>query len=274
MLEKNNYKLVLRSDAQDITAIKIGNIDITSDLLVIAGPCSVEDKESMFRIADALSNIGIKFLRAGAYKPRNSPYAFQGLGSEGVAILAEVKKRFDLKIVSEAIDVNVIDEMVDVVDILQVGSRNMHNSSLLKKLGAVKNPILLKRGMVATLDEFLYAAEYVMHAGNPNVILCERGLRSFTQHCRNQLDIAAIPYLRQVTHLPIIVDPSHAAGRRDLVVPLAKAAVAAGAQGLMIEAHTNPDDAYSDAAQTIDISTLSNLLDNIQRLYALVNNHL
>ncbi len=265
--QNSDYKLVLKDADRKDTKIRIGDIEIGTDFVSMAGPCSVENKESMFRIADALSSIGVKILRAGAYKPRRSPYAFQGLEHEGVEILAEVKGRFDLKIVSEAIDVDVIDEMSEVVDILQVGSRNMHNSSLLKKLGSVKNPILLKRGMVATLDEFLCAAEYILHAGNPNVILCERGLRSFTTHCRNQLDVAIIPTLRQMTHLPIIADPSHAAGRRDLVVPLAKAAVAAGAQGLIIEAHTDPDNAYSDAAQTIDIAVLSKLLDDAQKIY-------
>lgn len=243
------------------TKIIIDDFIVGEDFLMIAGLCSVEDEEITLRIAEQIAQLGIKFFRAGAFKPRSSPYSFQGLENKGLEILAEVKKQTGLKIVTEVISCEVVEAVAEVADILQVGTRNMNNTSLLKKLGKQHKPVLLKRGMAATLNEFLMAAEYILSGGNEKVILCERGIRTFDNHCRFTLDIAAIPSLHLLTHLPVIVDPSHASGRRELVIPLSKAAVAVSVDGLIIEVHDCPDKAYSDRDQTIDISMLKELVD-------------
>lgn len=259
-------QLTLKKNQNDKTIISIGNINIGNDFLFIAGPCSVEKEDTTLRIAEQLAKKGISFFRAGAYKPRTSPYSFQGLGEDGLKILEKVKNKIGLNIVTEVLDESTLESIVQVTDLLQVGSRNMDNYSLLKKIGRQKKPVLLKRGMSSTLNEYLMAAEYIMSEGNSKVILCERGIRTFDDHCRNTLDIAAVPSLQRLTHLPIIVDPSHAAGDRNLVIPLAKAAIAVGADGLIIETHITPDKAWSDAKQTISIDQLSVILNFLQNI--------
>jgi len=256
-------RLTMKENENHKTIIKIGEINIGEDFLMIAGPCSVEEEDIMFRISEELVKNGVRFLRAGAYKPRTSPYSFQGLGEKGIAILEKIKNKTGLKIVTEVLDEYSFDKVDQVADILQIGSRNMANFSLLKRVGKQKKPVLLKRGMSATLSEYLMAAEYIMNEGNPNVILCERGIRTFDNHCRNTLDIAAVPSLKKLTHLPVIVDPSHAAGERDLVIPLSKAAIAIGADGLIIETHLIPAESWSDADQAISVSQLGEILDFI-----------
>ncbi len=253
------YKLVSRETKQDDTVINIGEHAVGADFTMIAGPCSVEEESITMRLAEKIKKSGIDFFRAGAYKPRTGPYAFQGLGEEGLRILAKVKQELSMHVVTEILDTETLPMVAEVADIIQVGTRNMANTSLLKQLGKVKNPVLLKRGMSATLDEFLQAAEYIMAGGNYNVILCERGIRTFNDHCRNTLDIAAIPVLRERTHLPVIVDPSHAAGLTRFVAPLTLAATAAGAQGIIIEAHDKPTEAYSDGQQAYEPAKLSAL---------------
>jgi len=258
------YKLVSREVKPDDTVIKLKNTSIGSNKIsIIAGPCAVESREQIFEIAEELSKRDVKILRGGAYKPRTSPYSFQGLGEKGLEYLALAGEKFNLSIISEVLDTESFPIIENYVDIIQIGSRNMQNFSLLKKAGKSNKPIFLKRGFSSTLNEFLLAAEYIISEGNPNVILCERGIRTFSNETRFTLDISAIPILKKMTHLPIIVDPSHAAGIRDLVEPLSKAGIAAGADGLMIEVHTNPDAALSDSAQTISIESFDKLLSKI-----------
>lgn len=234
------------------TVIKMKNAVIGGkDLFIIAGPCTVESREQIFECARIVRSSGGHCLRGGCYKPRTSPYDFQGLGKEGILFLEEAGKELDLITICEVMDPTQVDFAAEHIDILQVGTRNMQNFALLKKLGKITNPILLKRGMSATYHELLMAAEYILSEGNPNVILCERGIRTFETFTRNTLDLCAVPALRELTHLPIIVDPSHGTGRRSLVFPMSRAAVAAGADGLMIEIHPDPERSVSDAAQTI-----------------------
>lgn len=265
------YVLAEKNNTNSKTKIKFENNVIGENLCIIAGPCSVEEEATTLRIAEKLTKIGIKFFRAGAYKPRNSPYSFQGLREEGLKILTKVRKETGLKIVTEIINDVAFNAINEVADILQVGAKNMGNSTLLKKLGKCNKPILLKRGMAAQLDELLFAAEYILLGGNPRVILCERGIRTFNNYTRFTLDLAAVPTLQKITHLPIFVDPSHATGNRDLVAPMSKAAVAAGADGLLIEVHENPEQAWSDASQTININTLANLMKNLHALAGTTN---
>ncbi len=257
------YKLVSRETKIEDTTFKVGDVTIGKDFAVIAGPCSVEEESITLRIAEKLKAHGINLFRAGAFKPRTGPYSFQGLGEQGLEILAKVKQQLGLSIVTEVIDIEKIEMVAEVADVLQVGTRNMANTSLLKKLSKINKPVLLKRGMSATLDEYLQAAEYIMLGGNYQVILCERGIRTFNDHCRNTLDIAAIPTLQERTHLPIFADPSHAAGRTDLVAPLSLACVAAGAQGLLLEAHDDAANAYSDGQQAFHPDNLYNLQQKI-----------
>ena len=218
---------------------------------VIAGPCAVENREQTFACAARVKKAGARLFRGGAFKPRTSPYSFQGLGEEGLKILAEVRQEFGLAIVTETIDPENCDLVEKYADVLQIGARNMQNFSLLKRAGRSKKPVLLKRGMSATLEEFLMAAEYILSEGNYNVILCERGVRTFADHTRNTLDLSVIPAVKRLSHLPIIVDPSHGTGKREKVTPLARAAVAVGADGLMVEVHTEPDRALSDGYQSL-----------------------
>jgi 3-deoxy-7-phosphoheptulonate synthase len=233
---------------------------------VIAGPCSVENEAMIERTAEFLLRRGVKLMRAGAFKPRSSPYAFQGLGLEGLAILARVRKKTGIGIVTELMDTELADAVEDAADIIQIGTRNMQNFSLLRRVSRASKPVLLKRGMSATLEEWLMAAEYVMSGANYNVVLCERGVRTFSDHSRNTLDLSVIPPVKKLSHLPILVDPSHGTGKRDYVPPMALAALAAGADGLLIEVHPDPDHAQSDGAQSLDFTGFDRLLESLRRL--------
>ena len=259
------YKLVSRDFYPENSVINLGR-DVTiggKELVLMAGPCSVETRDQCFAIAEKVAKTGAKIFRAGAYKPRTSPYSFQGLGEQGLKILEEVRKEFGLLIVTEAIDTETIEMVSHYTDIVQIGARNMQNYSLLKKAGQQPKAVLLKRGMSATLEELLMAAEYILNEGNRKVILCERGVRTFADHTRNTLDLSAIPFVKRMSHLPIIVDPSHGTGRRDKVLPLSRAAVAVGADGLIIEVHHDPANALSDGAQSITPDTFEQLMHEI-----------
>ena len=248
------YKLVSRDVKEESTVIRFAGTDTSIGghrLAVMAGPCSVESRDQMFRSAEVVANAGAQFLRGGAYKPRTSPYAFQGMGEPGLQILAECRERFGLRIVTEAIDNESLALVEQYADMVQIGARNMQNYSLLKRAGRSPLPVLLKRGMSATLEELLMSAEYIMSEGNYNVALMERGVRTFVDHTRNQLDLAVVPAVQALSHLPVLVDPSHGTGKRDKVLPMARAAVAAGADGLMIEVHPSPEQALSDGAQSL-----------------------
>jgi 3-deoxy-7-phosphoheptulonate synthase len=251
--------------ANTVITVKDQNIG-GSALAVVAGPCSIESLEQMEQIAGFLSSLGVRWLRGGAYKPRTSPYDFQGLGERGLSYMRQVADAHHLVSVSEVMDVSDISLLADYVDVLQVGARNMQNYPLLKALGAVQKPILLKRGFSATYRDLLMSAEYILQAGNAQVILCERGIRTFEPYTRNTLDLNAIPALQQLTHLPLMVDPSHGTGRRALVPAMSLAAVAAGAHGVMIEVHPNPDQSLSDAKQTIDFATFQSLVTQIRAM--------
>jgi 3-deoxy-7-phosphoheptulonate synthase len=246
------YKLVSRETKPDGTRIQVGNVTIGAGRMVImAGPCAVESESRAMAIAESVKKSGADMFRGGAFKPRTSPYSFQGLGEEGLKILAKVRDSFDMPVVTEVMDLACFDMVEDYADIIQIGTRNMQNFSLLRRAGQAKKPIFLKRGMSATVDEWLMAAEYIMAEGNPEVILCERGVRTFVRHSRNTLDLSAVPVVQKESHLPIMVDPSHAAGFRDQVIPLARAAAAVNAQGMMIEVHNEPEKATSDGAQSL-----------------------
>lgn len=248
------YKLVCRDVKEDDTIITFPGTNATiggRDLAMIAGPCSVETRDQAFAAAEQVAAAGAQFFRGGAYKPRTSPYAFQGLGEEALVILAEIRERFGLRIVTEAIDNDALELVDQYADVIQIGARNMQNYSLLRAAGRKRKPVLLKRGLAATLEEFLMAAEYIMSEGNYQVILCERGVRTFADHTRNTLDLSIVPAVQRLSHLPIIVDPSHGTGKRNKVVPLGRAAVAVGADGLIVEVHHAPDKALSDGAQSI-----------------------
>ncbi len=260
------YKLVSREFKPDNTVINVNGVAIGKDFTMMAGPCSVESEEATLRIAKKLHQQGVKLFRAGAYKPRTSPYAFQGLQTQGLQILEKVKATFNMGIVTEVMDVETLPNICEVADILQVGTRNMQNYSLLTALGKVSKPVLLKRGMCATLDETLLAAEYIMAGGNYNVMFCERGIRTFNTHARNTLDISIIPALQEISHLPVIVDPSHAAGVTKYVAPLALGAVAAGAQGLIVECHDDAANAYSDGQQALHPDDLRVLMQRINAM--------
>lgn len=246
------YKLISKALRPEKSVVKIGNATIGGDeLAMIAGPCAVESPEQVFEVAEIVAKSGAKFFRGGAFKPRTSPYAFQGKGEEGLKILAQVREQFGLNIVTEAMDEHGVDLVEKYGDCIQIGARNMQNFSLLKYVGKTRKPVLLKRGMSATLDEFLLAAEYIMAEGNYDVILCERGIRTFGTHARNTLDLSIVPAVHQISHLPIIIDPSHATGRNYMVAPMAKAGVAVGADGLIIEVHPCPEEALCDGAQAM-----------------------
>src|SRR6202142_1480694 len=248
------YKLVSRDTKPDNTILKFANSPVTiggTDLVVMAGPCGIESRDQAFTIAERVARAGAQFFRGGAYKPRTSPYSFQGLGEEGLKIMAEIRERFGVLIVTEAVDYESLDLVEQYADMIQMGARNMQNFSLLKRAGRAQKPVLLKRGISATLEEFLMAAEYVMSEGNYQVILCERGVRTFSDHTRNTLDLSVIPAVQRLSHLPIAVDPSHGTGRRNKVLPLSRAAVAVGANGLLVEVHNDPDHALSDGPQSI-----------------------
>ena len=266
------YKLANRAFHPEDSVIDVGGVKIGGGhLAVIAGPCSVESKEQVIEIAKAAKAAGANLLRGGAFKPRTSPYAFQGMGSSGLDILVAAKEATGLPIVSELMDAEYLDEFIEKVDLIQIGARNMQNFDLLKKVGkATKKPILLKRGLSATFQEWIMSAEYIMASGNPNVILCERGVRTFETYTRNTLDLQAIPVIKKLTHLPIIIDPSHAGGKWWLVEPMAKAAVAAGCDGLMIEVHNSPETALCDGPQSLKPEKYTQLIEQIKEIGKIV----
>jgi 3-deoxy-7-phosphoheptulonate synthase len=246
------YKLASRTFKPDNTVIAVGDLRVGGDeVIVMAGPCSAESEEQVEASAAAVKRAGAKILRGGAFKPRSSPYSFQGLGEEGLRLLRRAADRHNLYLISEVMDISQIETIERYADILQVGARNMQNFTLLRELGRSRKPVMLKRGISATIEEWLLSAEYILAGGNMNVMLCERGIRTFESYTRNTLDISAIPVVKQLSHLPVIVDPSHGTGRRDKVAPMARAAVAAGADGLLIEVHCDPDHAMSDGAQSL-----------------------
>ena len=263
------YKLVSRELKEDTTVIRFPDSDATigsNEVAVIAGPCGVESREQAFMAAERVAKAGARFFRGGAYKPRTSPYAFQGLGESGLQILAEVRDRFGLVIVTEAVDHESLALVEQYADVIQIGARNMQNFSLLKRAGRARKPVLLKRGMSATLEEFLMAAEYIMSEGNYNVVLCERGVRTFADHTRNTLDLSLVPAVQRLSHLPIIVDPSHGTGKRNKVTPLSRAAVAVGADGLIIEVHPDPDNALSDGNQSLYPDQFDSLMVEVRQI--------
>ena len=266
------YKLVARELREEATVVDLGDgVRIGgAEIAVIAGPCAVESRQQALAIAAAVHAAGARLFRGGAYKPRTSPYSFQGLGETGLQILAEVRAEFGLKIVTEAVDQESLELVEKYADVIQIGARNMQNFSLLKSAGRSCRPVLLKRGISATLDELLMAAEYILAEGNYRVVLCERGVRTFADHTRNTLDLSVIPAVQRLSHLPIIVDPSHGTGRREKVVPMARAAVAVGADGLIVEVHHRPDEALSDGNQSILPSELELLMAEIRQIAAVL----
>jgi 3-deoxy-7-phosphoheptulonate synthase len=264
------YKLVSREVKPEDTLIQVRNVTIgNGHLTLMAGPCAVESEAQAMTIAENVKHAGAHIFRGGAFKPRTSPYTFQGLGEQGLKILAKVRDTFDIPVITEVMDTDTFDIVEAYADILQIGTRNMQNYSLLKRAGQSKRPVMLKRGMSATLDEWLMAAEYIMSEGNHNVMLCERGVRTFARHSRNTLDLSVVPVILRESHLPIIIDPSHAAGYRDQVIPLSRASVAVGAHGLIVEVHHAPDQALSDGAQSLyprQFEELTRWIDSVQQL--------
>ncbi|MDD2902635.1 MAG: 3-deoxy-7-phosphoheptulonate synthase [Syntrophales bacterium] len=262
------YKLVSREMQREDTIISLPGLELGRDrFVVMAGPCAVENQTQALTIARKVKAAGAQIFRGGAYKPRTSPYSYQGLGEEGLKILRQVREETGLLIVTEAVDPESLELVAAYADIIQIGARNMQNYTLLRLAGHAGKPVLLKRGMSATLEEWLMAAEYILSEGNPQVILCERGIRAIGEHARNLLDLATIPVVHRESHLPIVVDPSHAAGRRDLVPPLARAAVAAGCDGLIMEVHHEPDKALSDGAQSLYPDQFAALMEELQQLH-------
>src|SRR5712675_1201840 len=265
------YKLVSREARPEDSIIDVGGVDVGGNgIIVVGGPCAVESLDQARAIAEGIRNAGGQLFRGGAYKPRTSPYSFQGLGEEGLEILARVREEFDLPIVTEAIDNEALTLVDQYADCIQIGARNMQNFSLLKMAGRARKPVLLKRGMAATLEEFLMAAEYVMSEGNYRVILCERGVRTFADHTRNTLDLSIVPAVQRLSHLPILVDPSHGTGKRNKVTPLARAAVAVGANGLIVEVHNKPDEALSDGPQSLFPDQFDELMVQVRQIAAVV----
>ena len=265
------YKLITLDLRPEKTIVRVGDATIGGDeLAIIAGPCAIESRAQAFAIAEAVRRSGARFFRGGAYKPRTSPYAFQGLGEEGLKILADVRDTYGLKIVTEALDEAGVDLVERYGDMIQIGARNMQNFSLLRRAGKAKLPVLLKRGLSATLDEWLLAAEYVMAEGNYQIVLCERGIRTFAQHTRNTLDLAAIPAVRRSSHLPVIVDPSHGTGKNFMVTPLARGGVAVGADGLIVEVHDQPEIALSDGAQALTLDQYEEMVGEVRSIYEVI----
>ncbi len=266
MSHRKPYQLVSREWKKENTEFEVNGVTFGKDLVLIAGPCAIENREQIFTISEYLSKLNIRFIRGGAYKPRTSPYSFQGLKTEGLKLIREAADKYQLGVVSEVMSVDKIEELEEYVDILQVGTRNMQNYPLLKALGKSKKPVLLKRGMSSTIEEWLLAAEYIVSSGNERVILCERGIRTFENATRNTLDIAAIPLIKSLSHLPIILDPSQGTGIRDLVPPVSAAAIAAGADGLIIEVHNQPNEALSDGDQSLYLDQLKDLMPTLKQI--------
>jgi 3-deoxy-7-phosphoheptulonate synthase len=271
------YKLASRDVKEENTVIRFAgtNASIGGEAIaVVAGPCSIESREQAFAIAEEIAAAGGQFFRGGAYKPRTSPYAFQGLGLEALKIMAEIRERLGLRIVTEALDTASLELVAEWADVIQIGARNMQNFSLLKEAGRLRKPVLIKRGMSATLEEFLMAAEYVMSEGNYQVILCERGVRTFSDHARNTLDLSIVPAIQRVSHLPILIDPSHGTGRRDSVLPMARAATACGAHGVMVEVHNHPEAAFSDGPQSIYPAQFASMMNELEQIAPVVGRRL
>src|SRR5438094_3283147 len=267
------YKLVSRDVKDDNTVIRFAGTDATiggPGLAIVAGPCAIESREQAFAVAERVHRAGAQFFRGGAYKPRTSPDSFQGLEEEALRIMADIRDEFGMKIVTEAIDNESLELVEKYADVIQIGARNMQNFSLLKRAGRSRKPVLLKRGMSATLEEFLMAAEYVMSEGNYNVILCERGVRTFADHTRNTLDLSLIPAVQRLSHLPIVVDPSHGTGKRNKVTPLSRAAVAVGADGVLIEVHCDPDNALADRMQALYPDQFDELMTQVRQIAPVV----
>jgi len=261
------YKLVTLDLRPEKTVVQVGDATVGGcELAIIAGPCAIESRDQAFEVAEAVQKSGARFFRGGVWKPRTSPYAFQGLGEKGWEIMTGIRKAFGLKIVTEALEEAHVDLIEQHGDVIQIGARNMQNFSLLRRAGRSQLPVLLKRGMAATLEEWLLAAEYIMAEGNYNVILCERGVRTFTQHTRNTLDLASVPAIRRISHLPVIVDPSHGTGSAYMVTPLARAGVAVGADGLMVEVHNRPELALSDGAQALTPPEYAQLIREVRAI--------
>jgi 3-deoxy-7-phosphoheptulonate synthase len=263
------YKLVSREIREDNTIIRFSGTAATiggPGLAIVAGPCAIESREQAFAVAERVHRAGAQFFRGGAYKPRTSPYSFQGLGEEALRIMAEIRDQFGMKIITEAIDNESLDLVEKYADVIQIGARNMQNFSLLKRAGRARKPVLLKRGMSATLEEFLMAAEYILSEGNYNVALCERGVRTFADHTRNTLDLSVVPAVQRLSHLPILVDPSHGTGKRNKVTPLSRAAVAVGADGLLVEVHHQPDQALSDGPQSLFPDQFDELMMQVRQI--------
>jgi len=263
-----DLKLVRKDNKNTRKSIQISSkVAFSPDrICVIAGPCAVESYDQLLKIAQFVKSEGACIFRAGAYKPRTSPYSFQGLGDEGLIMLDQVRRECDIPVVTEILDIRDLDKIMECSDMIQVGTRNMQNFSLLKELGKVSKPILLKRGMMATIYDFLLAAEYILSQGNENVILCERGIRTFETYTRNTLDISAFPIIKQLSHLPIIVDPSHSSGRRELVSPLTLAALVAGADGVILETHHNPSEALSDGHQAVPLNDFPRFMQDVKKV--------
>jgi 3-deoxy-7-phosphoheptulonate synthase len=267
------YKLASRDVKEEDTIIQFPGTDASiggADLAIVAGPCSIESREQAFEIAEKVAASGAQFFRGGAYKPRTSPYAFQGLGVEALRIMAEIRERYGLRIITEAIDNETLELVAEWADVIQIGARNMQNYSLLKKAGKLRKPVLLKRGLSATLEEFLMSAEYIMSEGNYQVILCERGVRTFADHTRNTLDLSIVPAVQRLSHLPILVDPSHGTGKRDSVLPMARAAVATGCDGILVEVHNHPEKALSDGPQSIYPAQFAQMMNEIEQIAPVV----
>jgi 3-deoxy-7-phosphoheptulonate synthase len=267
------YKLVSRDVKDENTVIRFPRSDATiggKELAVVGGPCSIESREQAFAVAERVANAGARFFRGGAYKPRTSPYSFQGLGEEALKIMAEIRDRFGLIIITEAVDNESLALVEAYGDMIQIGARNMQNFSLLKRAGRSKKPVLLKRGIAATLEELLMAAEYILSEGNYNVALCERGVRTFADHTRNTLDLSVVPAVQRLSHLPILVDPSHGTGKRNKVIPLSRAAVAVGADGLLVEVHNDPDRALSDGQQSLFPDQFDQLMQEVRQIASVV----
>ena len=263
------YKLVSRDVKEEDTVVRFPNSDATiggDEVAVMAGPCAIESRQQAFATAERVAAAGARFFRGGAYKPRTSPYSFQGLAEDGLKVLADIRDQFGLMIVTEAIDNESLELVEKYADMIQIGARNMQNFSLLKRAGRARKPVMLKRGLSATLEEFLMAAEYIMSEGNYNVVLCERGVRTFADHTRNTLDLSIVPAVQRLSHLPIIVDPSHGTGKRNKVTPLSRAAVAVGADGLIIEVHPDPDRALSDGKQSLFPEQFDQLMVEVRQI--------
>jgi len=266
-----NLKLVTGTSGKR-TVVMVDNVAVGRDLVVIAGPCSIESEEQTMITAQAVKDAGANMLRGGAFKPRTSPYSFQGLGLDGLKILARAKKKTGLPIVTEVIDPRDVSWVAEFADVLQIGTRNMQNFALLKEVGRAGRPVLLKRGMYSTLEEWLNCAEYVLSEGNPDVILCERGIRTFESYTRNTLDLSAVPAIKELTHLPIIVDPTHSTGRISLIGPMSMAAVAAGVDGLIIEVHCNPQEALCDADQALTPGMFRAIMNRLRPMRTFMDN--